>query len=192
MPGYIRSSEWNPGNPLPRGAGLPLRPESDDPIKPVNVFGAGTLNDPCILYRCIPIFFGTELDQFNDFARWLCKKLGFTHIWIRAHVHNWTIVRDDITGAKTGDRQDGEDDHITIYLGNSANWIHVHGDVYVKVSVVGKKEHMPEDLRPVEELQLQDGKPPRNLRLFAWTPNLTTVTSSRRDEAMASQNWRAK
>ncbi|KAI0903343.1 hypothetical protein F4823DRAFT_629489 [Ustulina deusta] len=191
MPNDSQNVSWNLGDPIPPGAGLPAYPRTMEPIVSVETFGAGTLQDPCILYRCKPQFRNTELDQFNGFARWLCKHLGFTHIWIRAHVHDWKTQRDEITKLKTGELQRGEDNHITIYLGNRKDWINVHGDVYVSV-VNARKGVVPNGLMPVESMHLQDGEPPRNLRLYSWTSKMTQISSARHTQAMGSKDWRAR
>ncbi|KAI1739479.1 hypothetical protein F4680DRAFT_448857 [Xylaria scruposa] len=182
---------WNLGDTIPKGAGLPLDLETGDPISSLATFGSGTLEDPCILYRCRPRFRGAELDRFNDFASWICKQLGFTHIWIRSHVHNWGTQRDKVTNLKTGEMEHGKDQHITIYLGYKEDWINVHGHVYVS-TVKERGGDIPTELKSVEELQLQDGASPRNPRLYVWTSDMTKAPSSGHVQAMSSNNWRAK
>ncbi|KAI0449985.1 hypothetical protein F5B21DRAFT_492655 [Xylaria acuta] len=183
---------WDPGDHVPTGAGLPIVQRTGNPISSLATFGAGTLEDPCILYRCPVLFAGRELDQFNNFASWICKELEFTHIWIRAHVHTCKTRRDSITGRKTGDVQHGEDSHITIYLGYRKDWINVHGDVYVKVvRSANGKAYMPTELMPIGEMKPQDGQPPRNLRLYVWTSDMTKAPSAGHVRAMNSNNWRA-
>ncbi|KAI0860031.1 hypothetical protein F4860DRAFT_515291 [Xylaria cubensis] len=184
---------WDLGDQIPTGAGLPIVQRTKEPISSLATFGAGTPEDPCILYRCPVLFAGKELDQFHDFARWICQELGFTHIWIRAHVHTWKTRRDDITGRKTGDMQYGEDSHITVYLGFREDWINVHGDIYVKVlRTANGKTYMPTGLMHVEEMKLQDGQLPRNPRLYVWTSDMTKAPSAGLTRAMTSSNWRAK
>ncbi|KAI0547613.1 hypothetical protein F4679DRAFT_586282 [Xylaria curta] len=202
MSGYSRSRRkvekndssnvnWNFGDPIPIGAGLPVADHSNRPIESKATFGLGTLEDPCVQYRCRTEFEGNELDQFNSFARWICRELNFTHIWIRAHVHTWKTRRDNITKQKTRELQHGEDSHLTIYLGYRKDWINVHGDVYVE-SVPAAGGSMPIELMAMENLQPQNGQPPRNLRLYAWTPNMTKAPSAGHTRAMTSSNWRAK
>ncbi|KAF2967528.1 hypothetical protein GQX73_g6031 [Xylaria multiplex] len=72
--------EWNPAP----GARLPLARDGTALITSHSC-GKGTQDDPRIIYisKTYQKFGATELDEFNQFARQLCKDLGFTHIWIR-------------------------------------------------------------------------------------------------------------
>lgn len=86
----------------------------------------------------------------------------------------------------------GKDKHITIYLGYKEDWINVHGHVYVSTTKIPRVGDMPIALKPVEELQLQEGESPRNLRLYSWSSTMTQMPSDKHKEAMSSRNWRAK
>lgn len=46
---------WNPGDPIPTGAGLPAQRGTGTPIVSIATFGEGTLNDPCVsfLHKCV-------------------------------------------------------------------------------------------------------------------------------------------
>ncbi|KAI1364608.1 hypothetical protein F5Y08DRAFT_339524 [Xylaria arbuscula] len=169
--------EWNPAP----GARLPAKRDKNGIITSSATYGKGTHEDPCVLYRCPEVFQGAELQEFNNFAQDICKKLGFTHIWIRAHVHDWKTGRDRITGDRTGGIQKGEDDHITVYLGDRPNWINVHGDIYVETRNTTRGRKMPTSLKRTEKLKPQGDSPPRNLRLRAMSAKPSLVPFGLRD-----------
>lgn len=106
-------------------------------------------------------------------------------------IHNWKAERDVWTYRKTGDKQYGEDNHFTIYLGNKENWINVQGDVYVTSKVVDNGR-LPVGLMDESKLKVQEeGKKPRALRLYAWEERHTKAPSQGYTNAMSSGNWRS-
>lgn len=108
----------------------------------------------------------------------------------RAFVHDWKTKRDTITAHRTGGTQKGEDPHITVYLSNRADWINVHGDIYVETRNIDRKRKMPIGLTRTERMKLHGDKQPRNPRLYVWTEKDTGRTTEKHNMAMAARSWR--
>lgn len=190
--GWSSNRDWNPGEPVPVGAELPYDAAGKTRIVSAAGSGAGTLAEPRVEYRNRPNLAAEDRQELDDFARKVCKDLGFTHIWIRMGVHSWKAERDPWSRKKTGDRQFGEDDHITVYLANKENWVNVHGDIYVTTKIV-EGGLLPVKLMLPEKLKIQEeGKPPRVLRLYVWDESSIGGPSEGYQKAMSSGNWRSR